>query len=157
MHCICGESSRDAWRLILEALIAQQQLTGMGTQLPFSRSQNPTFYKLLVLYSLIILCIVGICTYTTWVLPEATSSLLKPKVSLWFALTQGSRWAGTSADAQIQGGSSSSESLSVGWWEQRGWAPLTGSWKVAAKPISWTTLCDFAHIVSALKWVHHIS
>ena len=138
--------------MILEALIAQQQLTEMGTQLPFSRSQNPTSYKLLVLYSLIILCIVGICTYTTWVLPEATSSLLKPKVSLWFALTQGSRWAGTSADAQIQGGSSSSDVwLLCGMVRTRGWAPLTGIWKAVAKPISWPTLCDFARIDSVLK------
>ena len=61
-------------------------------------------------------------------------------------------WAGTSAGAQIQGGSSSSDVwLLCGMVRTRGWAPLTGSWKAVAKPISWTTLCDFARIVSVLK------
>ena len=92
-----------------ESLVAQQQLIGMGTQLPFTRSHNLTSYKLLVLYSQIIPCIVGICTYTTWMLPKAAGSLLKQKASFWFALRQGSREAGTSAGAQTQGGSSSGD------------------------------------------------
>ena len=66
-------------------------------------------FSVLVLYSQIISCTVAICTYTTWMLPKATSSSLKPKTRLWFSLRQGSRWAGTSAGAQIQDGSSSSD------------------------------------------------
>ena len=77
------ETSGVAWRWMLDAPIAQQRLTRMGTQLPFPRGLNPTSHKLLVLCSRTAPCSGRTCAPTTRVRPEAHRLIPPTRAGLW--------------------------------------------------------------------------
>lgn len=107
------ETSGAAWRFDARSTscLATAEGYGMGTQLCFPRSLNPTSHKLLVLHSQTTPYITGICTHTNSRVPEAHMFIAETEVQP-LACTKriySSRWVSALADAHIQGVPSSSD------------------------------------------------